>query len=39
MIYFNHITVNVEACGVIIVLGNGLDDPSSNPGQGCLNFT
>ena len=28
------------ACGVmIIVVGNGLGDLSSNPGLGCLHFT
>ena len=29
-----------DVCGVMItILGNGHNDPSSNPGQGCIDFT
>ena len=24
---------------IVIIIGNELDDPSSNPGKGCLQFT
>ena len=24
---------------MVIIIGNGYGDPSSNPGQGCLHFT
>ena len=34
------IDLNVGACGVmVIVVGNGHGDPSSNPGRDCLHFT
>ena len=38
-IYYKNTFVDGALSVVVVVLGNGIGNPSSNPGQGFLHFT